>query len=76
MRSLTPACRRGAKHLAELWNLLIPSVWTDPAASETNIAWTRETLAAMRPHFASRRGLNYLGDDEAEDAIRAYGASE
>jgi FAD/FMN-containing dehydrogenase len=61
-------------HRVQGWNLLIPSVWTDPAASETNIAWTRETFSAMRPHFASRRWLNYLGDDQAENAIRAaYG---
>jgi FAD/FMN-containing dehydrogenase len=56
------------------WNLLIPSVWTDPARSEANITWTRETFAAMRPHLGSGRWLNYLGDDQAEEAIRAaYG---
>jgi len=61
-------------HRDEGWNLLIPSVWTDPADSEANIAWSRETFAAMRPHFGSGRWLNYLGDDQAEDAIRAaYG---
>jgi hypothetical protein len=28
----------------------------------------------MRPYFGSGRWLNYLGDDQAEDAIRAaYG---
>jgi len=68
------ATETAVPHRAQGWNLVIPSVWTDPAASETNIAWTRETFAAMRPHFASRRWLNYLGDDQAEDAIRAaYG---
>jgi FAD/FMN-containing dehydrogenase len=61
-------------HRAEGWNLLIPSVWTDPAESEANIAWTRGTFAALRPHFGTGRWLNYLGDDQAEDAIRAaYG---
>ena len=43
-----------------------PSVWTDPADTEANIAWTRETFAAMRPHFGSGRWLNYLGDDQAD----------
>src|SRR5215217_2525329 len=33
-------------HRAPGWNLLIPSVWTDPAATDANIAWTRETHAA------------------------------
>jgi len=61
-------------HRDEGWNLLIPSVWTDTADSEANIAWSRQTFAAMRPHFGTGRWLNYLGDDQAEDAIRAaYG---
>jgi FAD/FMN-containing dehydrogenase len=61
-------------HREQGWNLLIPAVWTDAADSEANIAWSRETFAAMRPHFGSGRWLNYLGDDQAEDAIRAaYG---
>jgi FAD/FMN-containing dehydrogenase len=61
-------------HRDKGWNLLIPSVWTDPTESEANIAWTREAFAAMRPHFGTGRWLNYLGDDQAGDAIRAaYG---
>jgi FAD/FMN-containing dehydrogenase len=56
------------------WNLLIPSVWTDPSATEANIGWTRETHAAFAPHLSERRWLNYLGDDQAEDAVQAaYG---
>jgi FAD/FMN-containing dehydrogenase len=61
-------------HRSEGWNLLIPSVWTDPADNDANIAWTRETFAALRPHFGTGRWLNYLGDDQADDAVRAaYG---
>jgi FAD/FMN-containing dehydrogenase len=61
-------------HREEGWNLLIPSVWTDPTDTEANIAWSRATFAAMRPYFGTGRWLNYLGDDQAEDAIRgAYG---
>jgi FAD/FMN-containing dehydrogenase len=61
-------------HRDEGWNMLIPSVWTDPADTEANIAWTRETFAALQPHMGAGRWLNYLGDDQAEDAIRAaYG---
>jgi FAD/FMN-containing dehydrogenase len=56
------------------WNLLIPSVWTDPADTEANIAWTRETHAALQPELSERRWLSYLGDDQGDDAIRAaYG---
>jgi FAD/FMN-containing dehydrogenase len=68
------ATETAVPHRDEGWNLVIPSVWTDPADNDANIAWSRETFAAMRPHFGSGRWLNYLGDDQAEDAIRAaYG---
>jgi FAD/FMN-containing dehydrogenase len=68
------ATETAVPHRDQGWNLLIPSVWVDTADSEANIAWSRETFAAMRPHFGSGRWLNYLGDDQADDAIRAaYG---
>ncbi len=60
-------------HREEGWNLLLPSVWTDPADTDANIAWTRETHAALAPHLSEGRWLNYLGDDQ-DDAVRAaYG---
>jgi FAD/FMN-containing dehydrogenase len=68
------ASETAVPHRDQGWNLLIPSVWTDPADTDANIAWSRDTFAAMRPHFGGGRWLNYLGDDQAEDAIRAaYG---
>ncbi len=61
-------------HREQGWNLLIPSVWTDPADTEQNVAWTKDTYAALSEHFAGRRWLNYLGDDQGDDAVRAaYG---
>src|SRR5439155_656572 len=45
-------------HRDQGWNLLLPSVWTDPADTRSNIAWTRDTFAAMRPHFSGRRWRN------------------
>jgi FAD/FMN-containing dehydrogenase len=56
------------------WNMLVPSVWVDPAETERNVAWTRETHAAVSAHLAERRWLNYLADDEGNDEVRAaYG---
>jgi FAD/FMN-containing dehydrogenase len=72
-------CRIGVEetavpHREPGWNLLIPSVWVDPADTDANIAWTRETHVALTPHLTDRRWLNYLGDDQGQDAIRgAYG---
>jgi len=56
------------------WNLVLPSVWLDPADTEANITWTRDTHAAFAEHLAERRWLNYLGDDQGDAAARAaYG---
>jgi FAD/FMN-containing dehydrogenase len=61
-------------HREEGWNLLVPSVWMNPADNERNIAWAQDTYAALAEHFAGRRWLNYLGDDQGDDAVRAaYG---
>jgi FAD/FMN-containing dehydrogenase len=58
------------------FNLLIPGVWTDAVHTDANIAWSRDTFAAMKPHFGSGRWLNYLGDDQGDDAIHAaYGSN-
>ncbi len=61
-------------HREQGFNLLLPSEWLDPADTAKNIAWTKDTFAAVSEHLAAGRWLNYLGDDQADDAIRAaYG---
>ncbi|MGZ4290747.1 MAG: FAD-binding oxidoreductase, partial [Gaiellaceae bacterium] len=45
-------------HREEGWNLLLPSVWLDPADNDANIAWTRETHNALAPQLTDRRWLN------------------
>jgi FAD/FMN-containing dehydrogenase len=61
-------------HREEGFNLLLPSVWMDAADNDANLAWTKDTFAAMREFFTGSRWLNYLGDDQGDDAIRAaYG---
>ena len=69
-----PVTDAAVPHREQGWNCLIPSIWTDPAENDKNIAWGRDTYAALSEHFAGRRWLNYLGDDQGDDAIRAaYG---
>src|SRR3954454_14415732 len=58
-------------HRAPGWNLLIPTIWTDPTMTSANIEWTRTTFAALQPHLSDDRWLNYLGDDQGADAVRA-----
>jgi FAD/FMN-containing dehydrogenase len=61
-------------HREEGWNMLISSVWVDPAATEDNIRWTKDSHAALSEHLAERRWLNYLTDDQGTSAVRAaYG---
>jgi FAD/FMN-containing dehydrogenase len=56
------------------WNLLLPTVWLDPATTEENIRWTKDTHATFAEHLVERRWLNYLTDDQGESAVRAaYG---
>jgi hypothetical protein len=56
------------------YNVLLASVWMDPKTTDQNIAWTRATFADLTPHWAKLRYVNYLGDDEAKDAVQsAYG---
>jgi len=56
------------------YNLLVTSIWTEPAESETNIRWTREFWEAMRPFLAEAVYVNYLGEEGQERVRTAYGA--
>lgn len=60
-------------HRREGWNLLLPSEWIDPADTEANIAWTKDTFAALSEHWSGGRWLNYLGDDQDDAINAAYG---
>jgi FAD/FMN-containing dehydrogenase len=58
------------------YNFLVTSMWTDPAASETNIRWTREFWEAMQPFLTDAVYVNYLGEEDAERVQAAYGAEK
>jgi FAD/FMN-containing dehydrogenase len=51
-------------HRSVGYNFLTVSEWLDAGANAANIKWARETYAAMAPHFASGRYVNYLNADE------------
>ncbi|MEY2449639.1 MAG: hypothetical protein QOH79_3115 [Acidimicrobiaceae bacterium] len=57
------------------FNLLLLSQWAEPADTEPNIAWTRETFEALQPHMADRRYVNYLAADDGGHTRDAYGAN-
>lgn len=61
-------------HRSVGYNLVITSEWMNPADTERNVQWTRETYAAMKPFMAVGRYVNYLDVDEAGDPVaEAYG---
>jgi FAD/FMN-containing dehydrogenase len=61
-------------HQREGYQLLVVSQWQEPADNARNIAWAHESYDAMRPYFTRGRYVNYLGEDEGEDAVEAaYG---
>jgi FAD/FMN-containing dehydrogenase len=69
-----PVTETAVPHRETGYNLLLPTIWTDPAKTDANVAWTRETFEAFRPYLAEGRWLNYFSDDDRADAIRAaYG---
>ena len=61
-------------HRREGYNFLIAAEWLNPDDNGQNIAWARESYDLMRPCFAPGRYINYLADDDGEDAVAAaYG---
>jgi FAD/FMN-containing dehydrogenase len=53
------------------YNFVIISRWGDPAEAEQNVAWARATSSAARPFTTGRVYLNYIGEGEAPDRVRA-----
>ena len=60
-------------HRREGYNFIVVGEWLNARDTDRCIAWARETFADMQ-RFAVGRYVNYLGDDEAGDAVAAvYG---
>jgi Berberine and berberine like len=70
-----PVDATAVPHREPGFNFLVTSEWTDPAATDENVAWTRELFDAMEPFSVARRYLNYFSEDDVgEDPVRAaYG---
>jgi FAD/FMN-containing dehydrogenase len=60
-------------HRFEFWDVPILAQWADPADAERNIAWARDTWAALQPFSEAGVYVNNLGQ-ESDDRVRAaYG---
>lgn len=62
-------------HRSQSFNLVCAALWSDPAHTEANTAWTRETMALLEPYMTDNRYSNYLSRDDIGDDIprAAYG---
>jgi FAD/FMN-containing dehydrogenase len=57
------------------YNLFLISQWTDPAQTDTCIAWARDTFGALSPYMADRSYTNYLAADDYDRVRQAYGSN-
>jgi len=53
------------------FNVSVMAAWLDPAHDEEQIAWTRETSAAIEPFSVSGGYVNYMQADEPIERVRA-----
>ena len=60
-------------HRERGYNFFLISQWTDPAHTDTCIAWARETFDALSPYMADRSYTNYLSADDYDRVRQAYG---
>jgi FAD/FMN-containing dehydrogenase len=52
------------------------SQWTDPAESDTHIAWTRSLMDAMTPFTMPGVSLNFTSDQQEAKAKESFGSAE
>jgi FAD/FMN-containing dehydrogenase len=57
------------------YSVLVLSQWADPADTDANVAWTRETFDALRPYITDRRYMNFLSADDGGALREAYGVN-
>jgi FAD/FMN-containing dehydrogenase len=60
-------------HRDSSYNLLITSMWADPAETDQNIAWTRKIWDAVDPFVSGGVYVNYLGSEGQGRVRAAYG---
>jgi len=55
------------------YNLAITGEWIDPADTEANVRWVRETFSALEPYMAPQTYVNYLAADDTARIRNSYG---
>lgn len=71
--SRVPVDATAYPHRTAAWLLNVPSSWTDPADTDYEIAWVRETFAALQPFSSGGAYSNFMDAGEAASDQTAYG---
>ena len=61
-------------HRGATWLVNVPASWTDPAETEREKAWVRDTFEAARPFLDGGSYSNFM-DRDADDPDAAYGST-
>jgi len=70
-----PQDKTAFPHRREGFNMALISQWRDTATNPENIAWARESYAAMEPFCAEARYVNYLDQDDTSDIAGPFGSN-
>ena len=55
------------------YSLVLAGQWSEPADTEANMTWIRDTFTPLEPYTAPRVYVNYLADDDSARVANAYG---
>jgi FAD/FMN-containing dehydrogenase len=55
------------------WNIHYLSMWTDPAETDANVAYTKDLAGSLKPWSTGRVYLNFLGDEGADRIASGFG---
>jgi FAD/FMN-containing dehydrogenase len=62
-------------HRGARWLINVPASWEDPADTAREIAWVRDTFAAIRPHASGGAYVNFMEADDIAADETAYGGT-
>lgn len=62
-------------HRGSRWLINVPGQWTEPQDGPAEVAWVRDSFAALKPHLSGGAYVNFMDDDESDAASRAYGST-
>jgi hypothetical protein len=73
--SRVPADATAFPHRDARWLINVPGQWADPAHTSLEVAWVRDTYAALRPFLCDGVYSNFMEDDDDDPAGAAYGVT-